>query len=199
MVGLNVTTLCICGGCHHRAPMGLISWVHAATWPTYEFLQPLRVQIVQGGKLSHGTHDAHFPSAPSLPSNPLTTTTLSPPNRPHPPLGRRTISAPLQAEVEQQRCCSGGSMWSALQLRRTEYKIRERCVGAAGVLFNLYNKKYIAFLQHYPNRGQCVFSCVVWDCQYDGSWICFWCASSAPVSIHLHFKMWTCRNAKNAV
>lgn len=26
-----------------------------------------RVQIVQGGKLSHGTHDAYFPSAPSHP------------------------------------------------------------------------------------------------------------------------------------
>lgn len=124
----------------------LFPWVHAATWPTYwiELLQPLRVQIVQRGKLSHGTHDAHFSSAPSLlhpASYPPPPPTLSPPSRPHPPLGRRTISAPLQAEVEQQQHRCGGSMWSALQLYREKYTTHELCVGAAEILFNLYNKK----------------------------------------------------------
>lgn len=70
--------------------------------------------------------------------------TLSPADRPHPPLGRRTILAPLHAEVEQWHCCRG-SMWSALQLCRTQYSIHELRVGAAEILFNLYNEKYIAF------------------------------------------------------
>ncbi len=113
-VRLNAATLetTECGWCHQGGSHGpFFPCVHAATWPTYrmELLQPLRVQIVQGAKLSHGTHDAHFPSAISPPL-------LSPPTPP-PCLGRRTISAPLQAEVEQQHCC-GGSMWSALQLCR---------------------------------------------------------------------------------
>lgn len=63
-------------------PLALFPSVHAATWPTYgtEHLQPLRVQLVQGGKLSHGTRDAHFPSVPSLPIP------LHPvPSRPPPP------------------------------------------------------------------------------------------------------------------
>lgn len=41
-------------------------------------------------------------------------------NLPQPPLGSRTISASLQAEVEQQHHC-GGFMWSALQLCCTQY------------------------------------------------------------------------------
>lgn len=80
--------------------------------------------------------------------------TLSPPNRPHPPLGRRTISASLQAEVEQQHRC-GGSVWSALH---------EVCVGAAELLLNLYNKKCIAFFGASVWEG--VF--VLWDRQYAG-------------------------------
>lgn len=71
-------------------------------------MHPLRVQIVHRLKLSHGTHDAHIPSAlfllPPVSNNPPT---LSPPSRPHPALGKRTISAPLQAEVKQQHCCGG--------------------------------------------------------------------------------------------
>lgn len=103
---------------------------HGATWPTYwiELLQPLGVQIVQGGILSHGSHDAYFPSAPSL------TTPSQPPPWPHQtaptlPWARRTISAPLQTEVEQQHRC-GGSMWSALQLHCTKKKKKNRSTRA---------------------------------------------------------------------
>lgn len=53
-------------------------------------------------------------------------------------------------------------------------------------------KKVHRFLeQRYPKRGQCVFSCTVWDSEWihDGSRICFLWAGSAPVSIHFHFKV----------
>lgn len=57
--------------------------VDAASWPTscIDLSQPLRVQIVQGGKLSHGTNDAHFPlcyliSSPPPPPCPLLHTPL---------------------------------------------------------------------------------------------------------------------------
>lgn len=154
---------------------------HGATWPTYwiELLQPLGVQIVQGGKLSHGSHDAYFPSAPSL------TTPSQPPPWPHQtaptlPWARRTISAPLQTEVEQQHRC-GGSMWSALQLHCTKKKKKKQKYTSGVWVLLKYCLTYIIkkvhrFLeQRYPKRGQCVFSCTVWDSEWihDGSRICF--------------------------
>lgn len=99
------------------------------------------------GSMMHTSPPALFLLHPASNKPP----TLSPPSRPHPPLGRRTISAPFQAEVKLHHCC-GGSKWCALQ--------HEPCVGAAEMLFNLYNKKYIAFFCSFTQRGVSVFLAV---------------------------------------
>lgn len=75
--------------------------------------------------LSHGTHNAHFLLHPAFNALPAPLTSLSPPNHPHTPLGRRTISAPCEPR-------SSSSTAPCDQLSSTTQNAD--CVGAAARL-----------------------------------------------------------------
>ena len=153
---------------------------HAATWPTYwiELLRPLGVQIVQGGKLSHGSHDAYFPSAPSLTTPPPPSPTPHPvPTKPPPPSPgqeglsqphlkpRSSSSTPVEAQCDPL---------SNSTVKKTKQKYTSGVWVLLKYCLTYIIKKVHRFLkQRYPKRGQCVFSCAVWDWEYDGSRICF--------------------------
>lgn len=156
-VRLNIATKCVwkqesVADAIVGHPWVIFPCVNVATWPTYcvELQQPLRVQIVHRDKLSHGTHDAHFPSAPSLlhsASNPLHPV----PTKPPPP-------SPGQEDYFNSSSSWGRAaalLWSAHQLCRT---IHELCVWVLLKYCSTYiMKSTLLSLEALPKEGSVCF------------------------------------------
>lgn len=192
--GGSQTTECSCasGKCgYHRAPMGVIP-LCTCSYMAYlldrTFTAPQGADCWVMGPMMH-ISPLLLRSCTQLPI------TLHPvPTRPPPP-------SPGQKDYFSSSSSWGRAAAAALPWRLYVICSPARpckrnpgytsCVGAAQTLFNLYNKKYIAFLcSATQKRGQCVFSSEVWDCQCDGSLICSWLDGSVPVSIHVHLNLW---------
>lgn len=182
---MHLETTTMYGWCHHNTPNGLIP---LCTCSYMAYILHRTFTAPQGADCSGRQTESWDPRCTfplcSLTSN--SPSTLSPANRPHPPLGRRTISAPLQAEVERRHRC-GGSMWSALQLCRTKYSIHELCVWVLLKYCSTYIMKSTLLSSAALPRGVSVFL-AVWCgiTSNNGSCICFWWAISAPVAIIIY-------------